>query len=378
MNYPQLCRPRKILMTADTVGGVWTYALELIRALGESGDIRVVLATMGAKLSRDQWKDVRRLRNTRVEESQYKLEWMERPWFDLARAGEWLLELQRRTKPDVVHLNGYIHAALPFQAPTLVVGHSCVLSWWRAVKGEPAPSEWNWYRHQVTRALRAADLVIAPSHAMLAALQRHYGPLRSAEAIPNGRDPALFLPLSKENFVLVAGRVWDEAKNLQALVDIAPDLPWPVYVAGEVKPPEGEGVKPRHVCLMGRLSPRALIPWYGRAAIYALPARYEPFGLSVLEAGLSGCALVLGDIPSLRETWDEAAVFVPSQDRAALKSALRELMDNPVMLRDWARRARARALEFTPQRMASGYLSAYSDLMMTQIPQLSEPVYNIA
>ncbi len=33
-----------------------------------------------------------------------------------------------------------------------------------------------------------------------------------------------------------------------------------------------------------------------------LPARYEPFGLSVLEAALSGCALVLGDIPSLRES----------------------------------------------------------------------------
>ena len=32
------------------------------------------------------------------------------------------------------------------------------------------------------------------------------------------------------------------------------------------------------------------------ASIYALPARYEPFGLSILEAALSGCALVLGDI----------------------------------------------------------------------------------
>ena len=44
----------------------------------------------------------------------------------------------RRTsfKPDIVHLNNYVHAALPFRAPKLVVGHSCVLSWWRAVKRE--------------------------------------------------------------------------------------------------------------------------------------------------------------------------------------------------------------------------------------------------
>ncbi len=48
----------------------------------------------------------------------------------------------------------------------------------------------------------------------------------------------------------------------------------------------------------------------GEAAIFAHPARYEPFGLAVLEAAMAGCALVLGDIPTLRELWDGAAVFV--------------------------------------------------------------------
>ena len=38
--------PRRVLMTADTVGGVWTYALDLSAGLGRSG-IEVVLATMG-------------------------------------------------------------------------------------------------------------------------------------------------------------------------------------------------------------------------------------------------------------------------------------------------------------------------------------------
>ena len=35
--------------------------------------------------------------------------------------------LERRLRPDVVHLNGYTHGALPWRAPVLVVGHSCVL-----------------------------------------------------------------------------------------------------------------------------------------------------------------------------------------------------------------------------------------------------------
>ena len=41
--------PRHVLMTADTVGGVWTYAVELVRALAPHR-VTVALATMGASL----------------------------------------------------------------------------------------------------------------------------------------------------------------------------------------------------------------------------------------------------------------------------------------------------------------------------------------
>ncbi len=77
-----------------------------------------------------------------------------------------------------------------------------------------------------------------------------------------------------------------------------------------------------------------------RASIYAMPARYEPFGLSILEAGLSGCALVLGDIPSLREHWDGAAAFVAPDDREALRSAIEGLIDSPARRAELGRRAR--------------------------------------
>ena len=90
------------------------------------------------------------------------------------------------------------------------------------------------------------------------------------------------------------------------------------------------------------------------ASIYALPALYEPFGLSILEAALSGCALVLGDIPSLRENWTGAALFAGD-----LKEALTSLMDDFALRNRLATAARKRALTFTPERMAAGYLAAY-------------------
>ena len=46
--------PQKVLMTADAVGGVWTYALDLVRALPE---VEFALATMGRRLSESQWVD---------------------------------------------------------------------------------------------------------------------------------------------------------------------------------------------------------------------------------------------------------------------------------------------------------------------------------
>jgi glycosyltransferase involved in cell wall biosynthesis len=74
---------------------------------------------------------------------------------------------------------------------------------------------------------------------------------------------------------------------------------------------------------------------------------------------LSGCALVLGDIPSLRETWHGAAIFVPPDDPTALESALNSLIDDKPRRERLGQTARARALEFSPHRMATDYIAAY-------------------
>ena len=122
---------------------------------------------------------------------------------------------------------------------------------------------------------------------------------------------------SKEPFVLAAGRLWDEAKNIEALrAALRREIAWPVCVAGDTRHPDGRAVAaPWTSRMLGRAADRRdLAGWLRAAAIYALPARYEPFGLVRLEAALSGCALVLGDIPSLREVWGDAALFVAPDD----------------------------------------------------------------
>jgi glycogen synthase len=341
----------RVLMTADCAGGVWTYALALADGLADRG-VSVTLATMGGPLSEDQRGQLRRSAVERSYTVDLALEWMPGRWHEVDRAGRWLLTIADTTDHELVHLNGYVHATLPWECPVVVVGHSCVLSWYEAVRGTAAPPEWDRYATEVREGVAAADLLVAPTRAMLDALVRLYGPTGPTAVIPNGLRAPRRPKCRKEPLILAAGRVWDEAKNVSALARVASALDWPVAVAGE-------GAVEGSVVCLGWLSRRELEAWLARAAIFAAPARYEPFGLLPLEAALLGCALVLGDIPSLREVWDDAALYVDPDDDRELAATLQGLIEDPVKLDRFARLARVRAQRYALEQMAHGYCRVY-------------------
>ncbi len=365
--------PTRILMTTDTVGGVWTYTMDLARALGQEG-VEVALASLGGPATVEQRHEARTIPTLELYESNYRLPWMDHPWEDVEQTRSWLLDLAARVRPDAVHLNEPVYGSLAWPVPSLVVAHSCVLSWWQSVWSRPAPDEWGRYRREMTEGLQAADTVAAPSAWMLQNLQRFYG-VGSGRVIPNGREPGEFTPGIKAPLVFAAGRLWDPAKNLFALESVAEELSWPIYVAGEPRHPGRENaVSASHVHLLGQLPGGAVAAWLRQASIYAFPAKYEPFGLSVLEAALAGCALVLGDVPTLRELWDGAAVFVSPDEPQTLRLALEGLIEDPDLRQALAMRGRERALAFTPRRMAVAYLEVYRDLLSGRPSNAKESV----
>lgn len=353
--------PRRVLMTCDTVGGVWRYSIDLARELCARG-CAVTLAAMGPPPDHAQQAEAESIAGLALHWRACKLIWMDDPWRDLRAAGEWLLRLADAVRPEVVHANDFGHVALAWPAPVVCVAHSCVASWWRAVRGEPAPASWDRYRAHVREALRASAAVVAPSRAMAEALQTEYGRLARVRVIPNGRRAGEPRACEKRCLILAAGRLWDEAKNLRELAAIAPAVPWPVCIAGPDRAPGGSRVAFVNVRSLGLLRASAMRRWFARAAIYALPARYEPFGLSVLEAAQAGCALVLGDIPSLRENWDGAALFAEPGDDEALRDALCRLIEDDAARARLGARARRRAMFMTAQRMADEYLGVYEPL----------------
>ncbi|MCG5052254.1 MAG: glycosyltransferase family 4 protein [Myxococcales bacterium] len=350
---------RRVLMTTDAVGGVWNFCLALARHLAARG-VRVLLAIMGPTPTLSQRRDAETIPGVTVEDGPFALEWMERPWLDVDAAGAWLLALAERFRPDVVHLNQYAHGHLSFRAPVVITAHSCVLSWWRAVKGEAAPARWNTYRWRVARGLRAAHTVTAPSATMLGALQGAYGPLPGAQIVYNGLDGSVWVPRAKEELIVAVGRVWDEGKNLCALDRACRRFPWRTEVMGPLQDPLGRSRPLVHARAVGVLPPAGVAERLARAAIFCSPSLYEPFGLGVLEAALSGCALALADIGSFRELWGGAAAFFDPRDPEALGDVVEALIRDEGARRALGEAAHRRAVAFAGSRWATRYHDIYA------------------
>lgn len=358
---------RRILMTADAVGGVWVYATELARALCRA-DCEVTLVVLGPHPRPEQLRAAQ-YPGLRIEITDLALEWMEPDGVDVPRARDTLLRIAQRTRPDVVHLNGYREANLDWPAPVLVAAHSCVWSWWRVCRGgAPDEPRWRAYAEAVACGLSAADAWVAPTRAFRDTIEALYRPRVPGRIIRNGLELASH-PLPKEPFVFAAGRLWDEAKNLAALAAVAAKLDWPVRIAGTTRAPDAAGeVAIEGAELLGELSRPDLIAQLRRAAVFVSPARYEPFGLTVLEAAASGCALVLADIPSFRELWGGAALLVDPSDRDALCAALQAVCADGGLRQKLQRAARIRARRHSLDSMVASYRYLYGTLCGRNAP----------
>jgi len=350
----------KVLMTADTVGGVWTYASGLASALATSG-ADVCLVTMGPRANSDQ----REMLSSSIQmiESDLALEWQDPGGRDIAHAREFLRAMEQRIKPDVIHLNSYREGTFGWNAPVIVVAHSCVNSWGAACGDNAflAEPKWQRYTELVAEGIDHADAWVAPTRAFGDVVHELYQPRSQPIVIRNSMPGGAGLPAEKKPLILAAGRMWDAAKNLSVLAEAGKDLDWPLFVAGT--PAASSKKLASGIELLGALSHSELAARLQRAAIFVSPARYEPFGLSVLEAAGAGCALVLSDIASFRELWTGAARFVAPDDVHGFRAALTDLCADARRRTRLQRAAFARAKRYSTKRMTAAYARLYGSLL---------------
>ena len=360
---------RRIVITTDAVGGVWRYAMDVAAGLARRGVAASLLglgpgpsaaqaAEAGAAGVELLWLDAR-------------LDWtLTDPAAAQALACD-LAELAVRAGAGLLHLNApALAGAVEPGIPMLVAAHSCLTTLWKAVRTGAPPAEWDWHRRLTARGLRRATVATAPSAAFAADLVAVYGPLPALRVIPNGARA--IAPAARKEIVLAAGRWWDPAKNVATLDAAAAHIRWPVLAAGPPTGPSGEGVPTKNLRLIGNVDPALMAGSMARAPIFVSLSLYEPFGLSVLEAATTGAALVLADIPTFRELWDGAALFVAPTDPADAARAVNALIADPAIRGRLGAAARARSEYYTLDAQVDALLAAYAGTL-TERPLPVDP-----
>jgi len=353
-------RAPRVLLTADAVGGVWTYALDLAAGLAGQG-VEVVLAVLGPAPAQAPALPL----GVEMTVTGLPLDWAEVEPAALDAAGRALAELAVAQGVDLVHLNSPMLAAgADFQVPVVGGCHSCVATWWDAIRGDqPLPAEFAWRTERLRQGYLACAALIAPSQDFARATARRYG--LEPRVVRNGRSaPEVESSRHRRPVAVTTGRLWDEGKGVAALDAAAGRMRHRIEAAGPLSDPTGGSVVAfRHLDVLGRLSSGGVADLLAGSAVFVSAARYEPFGLSVLEAAQVGCALVLSDLPVFRELWGEAALFVETRDEGRLARTLDGLLDDSAETERLGALARQRAERFSLDAMVAATLAIHTDAL---------------
>jgi glycosyltransferase involved in cell wall biosynthesis len=359
-----MSRRQRILMTADAVGGVWQYSCELAGALTHC-EYEILLALLGPPASDSQRQRLAELPGMTLVETGLPLDWLAGDRTTVEAAAGEIAELAWRAGADLVHLNQPALAVAEYSVPLVAAAHSCVATWWEAAGSGEEPAEFAWQTELVCEGLHRADAVVCPSHAFAEAIRRRYRLSSLPEVIHNGRTPLSGSNGALHDFAFTAGRLWDRGKNLATLDRAAGRLGIPFKAAGPLVGPNGERIAFEHLQSLGTVDERILAGCISARPVFVSAARYEPFGLAVLEAALSGCALVLSDIPTFRELWGGVALFVEPDDAIGFAETIEMLIGEMPMRLQLGEQARTRAQRFTPERMAAQIDGIYRRLTQT-------------
>ncbi len=355
--------PPHIVMTADCVGGVWQYATDLADGLAANG-YRVTLALMGPAPSERRLTALRGGSPVRVVETGLPLDWLAKDAGEIVDASRALIALASDLGADLVQLNSpALACAGPFPIPTVGVLHSCLASWWSAMRDGSMPEDFVWRTDLLARGLAQCGLVVTPTRAFGDRARQIYKLGVEPATVHNGRAFLPAPPQGMHDHVFTAGRLWDEAKGARLLDRVAARLSVPFFAAGGTRRPHGEEAAFDALSLLGHLDGKAIARRLAARPIFASAARYEPFGLSVLEAAMAGCALVLSDIPTFRELWSDAALFVAPDDQDGFVDAIETLIGEAGWRLQLGDAARRRSAAYGADRMVREMAAHYARLL---------------
>ncbi len=357
-----------------TWGGIGTYSLELLRALGTlSGEADVSLLVLRSpeddfleslpELAGASWRVV-----------------AGKPW---SLRGSLEAGFAARNRADLYHVP---HVTMPtgFRGPLVATVHDIRPLILPATM--PGLHKRAAFRLAVNETVRRAAVVLADSRHTAATLYAHGFSPRRLQIVPLGVDPR-FRPQPPPAVQAVRRRyrlepapiLWTgdfrPHKNVETLVRAYSRLPeetrarHALVLAGGDGSSRSAAVRALAADLLRHDGDRVVFPGYVAAAdlpalytdavLYVFPSTFEGFGLPLLEAAACATPVVASISPPLPEVIGDAAAYFDPHDVDQLTATLRGLIEDPDRRRDLAARGRARSRCFRWETAAARTLEAY-------------------
>lgn len=214
-------------------------------------------------------------------------------------------------------------------------------------------------RRQWRRLATNLAVPVAVSPVAASAIEPIVGPPR---IIPNTIDTRQYDPNAPKdpNRVVFLGR--DEPRKgldllLEAFADLRSSRPSAELVVMGASRPDVPGVR-----FLGPVDDETKQRELAAAAVFVAPnTGGESFGLVVLEALASGCAVVASALPAFHFVAEDAALYAPVGDVAAIRRALGTFLSDADVREEYQRRARLRVSTFDRERVVADYLKLYAE-----------------
>ena len=289
----------------------------------------------------------------------------------VASANAYGRKLARERDFDVIHSHFFVpcgftarHLQKRFDIPYVVTAH-----------GSDVPN-YNPDRFALTHRLiaplwqdivRNAAAVTSPSQSLADLINRHAKSEVSAHIIPNGIASDWIEPGEKQRSLLVVSRLF-ERKGVQHLLEALRDTPigMQIHIVGDgPHRPALEKLAqnvPDPVKFHGWMDngSQALRELYRRASIFVFPSSAENFPICLLEAMLSGCAVVASGIDACHEVLGNTAHYFDVGDVPALRRHVLALSQDEGLARRSGDAARARTIQhFSWTRIAEAYENVF-------------------
>lgn len=356
----------RLLMTTDVVSEVWNYTSALCRALLQHGNIDILLVSFGGKPSQTHIEESQKS-NFNVKYSDFPIETKYNSLFEWPSPEEikkYLKNIIKEFNPDFIHLNHYMDDT--FKTPTVLTVHSDMLSWLKWVKNKGRSLNYTdnllKYKLSIYQMLNKVDAVITTSRSIAENILDIYDFRNRIKIIHNGIDGnPHFNPPDKPSIVS-KGDFVDKSKNLHLLTGIATKLPDNINIKVIGQGPERK-FKNR-IEYLDKLTHEETLDVYRNSSIFLALSSYETFGLSMIEAAYSNCAIIANDIPIFRELWGDSASIFRRDDLNSFIRALNNLIENEDLLKVTAKNCQTKALStFSSKRMAFEYLNFYKFIL---------------